>query len=207
MPAAASSPVRQQKYLAHNALPSTRDHSHHPTSQSPLSSAKNTSTPATHPSNPSSVPIPLSPENLHPPATHRRQRDWTVASIGSQHPISQTRDSAKAPTSRTIPASAGPAPRSPPRNAPSDLKSQSPNNPSPAKTHPPPDHTPASAGLDRSEHWIEAPYFSKARQRESPTSRTIPASAGPTPQSHPKNAPAAQWKSCKPQLVNRIDPA
>ena len=140
---------------------------------------------ATHPASQS----PCLQKIYPPPTTHRRQRGWTAASIGSQHPISQTRDSAKVLTSRTIPASAGPVPRSPPRSAPSDLKSQSPINPSPAKTHPYPDHTPASAGLDRSEHWIAAPYFPNARQRESPYLPNDPCERRPSPAEPPKTPP------------------
>jgi hypothetical protein len=61
--------------------------------------------------------------------------------------------------------------------------------------------------LGRSEHRIAATQSPSRVSAKVITSRTIPASAGPVPRSPPKNATAAPWKSCKPQLVNRIDPA
>ena len=162
MPAAASSPVRQQKYLAHNALPSTRDHSHHPII-------------------PNSPSTPPQQKHTHTPTTHRRQRDWTVASIGSKHPISPKRDSAKALTSRTIPASAGPVPRSPPTERTLGSQIPIPHQPLPNENTPPPathrrqrDWTVASIG---SKH----PISPKRDSAKALTSRTIPASAGPAP--------------------------
>ncbi len=129
---------------------------------------------------------------LHPtpPKTTQLQRDRVGASIGSKHPIptARQRDS---PTSRTIPASAGPVPRSHLQKEAHHLKSHSqtarpqPNPPHPAKAlylaptktlEPQRDRAGASIG---SKH----PIFPSAVAR-SPTSRAIPASAGPVPRSH-----------------------
>ena len=102
------------------------------------------------------------------------------------------------PTCRTIPASAGPVPQSPPprSNTPHESHPPFPHQPVPKQTHPiphsaktlcltPHQHpdTQAAAGQGRNEHWIEATNSPSAAAR-SPTSRTIPASAGPVPRSH-----------------------
>ncbi len=130
-----------------------------------------------------SQPVPEKLFTPRPTQTPGLQRDRAGASIGSKHPIptARQRDS---PTSRTIPASAGPVPRSHLQDEAHHLKSQ----PVPQKLFTPRPTKTTKLQRDRAGASIGSKHpIPTARQRESPTSRTIPASAGPIPQSPPRN--------------------